>query len=352
MTFPRVHAWRLLRAGGFLLDGGGMFGLIPRTMWEKWTPPDALNRIPLAMNCVLLERPARDPDGATRGTSDAPRGPGAAHGPATGAAPAAGSERILIETGAGAKWSANERAMYEFACQPDGGVRTVEHALAEIGVDPASISHVVVTHLHFDHAGGLTRRAECAEAAGASRSGTAGTAGIARTAARLAPARAAAPPSAHLASPPPLALVFPNARIHMQRQEWLDANANRSTMTRTYLRTHLDPIADRVVLHDGAAEILPGVHVRPLVGHTWGQQGVLWRDTHGTLCYPGDLLPTIHHAHPAASLGYDMLPYDTMLTKRALLAEAEREDWRLVLDHEPGPCVVRARGGRLVLDAG
>jgi len=269
--------WRVLRAGGFWLDGGGMFGLIPRTMWSAWVAPDALNRIPLAMNAVLLELPGAHPT------------------------------RVLIETGAGGKWQAKERAMYDFAAQPDGSVRTVEHALAEIGVAADSISHVVVTHLHFDHAGGLTRqRGEAFEC------------------------------------------VFPRARVHVQRREWDDALANRSTMTRTYLRSHLDPIADRVVLHDGEGEVVPGVRVRPIAGHTWGQQGVLWQDEHGTLCYPADLLPTVHHSHPAASLGYDMEPYETMLAKRALLAEAEREGWRLVLDHEPGPCVVRVSQGRLV----
>lgn len=321
--------WRVLRAGGFLLDGGGMFGLIPRTMWSKWVAPDALNRIPLAMNCVLLERPVA--------AAGAP--PSAAGAPPSAASrtpsPAAVPERILIETGAGSKWTDKERAMYEFAREPSGAVRTVEHALAEIGVDPATIAHVVVTHLHFDHAGGLTRWASSATAAPAST-------------------HASTPAATHAATHttyPPIDLVFPNARVHVQRREWLDALANKSTMTRTYLRTHLDPMADRVVLHDGDSEVVPGVRVLPLLGHTWGQQGVVWADEHGTLCYPADVLPTVHHAHPAASLGYDMLPYDTMLTKRALLARAEAEDWRLVLDHEPGECVVRARDGRLVTPA-
>ena len=263
-----AHAWQVLRAGGFRLDGGGMFGLIPRTMWGQWVPYDAQNRIGLAMNCVLLER---------------------------------AGQRILVETGAGGKWTDKEAGMYEFARQPSGAVRTVEHALAEVGVAPADIAHVVVTHLHFDHAGGLTRPE----------------------------------------------LVFPNARVHVQRREWEDALANRSTMTRTYLRSHLDPIAGQVELHDGMAEVLPGLWVAPLLGHTWGQQGVWWRDQEGVVCYTADLLPTVHHAHPASSLGYDMLPYDTMLTKRALLAKAEEEAWRLVLDHEPGPCVVRVAGARL-----
>ena len=59
------------------------------------------------------------------------------------------------------------------------------------------------------------------------------------------------------------------------------------------------------------------------------------------MCLPGDVMPTVHHAHPASSLAYDMLPWDTMLTKRALLEDADRGAWRLVLDHEPGECVVR-----------
>jgi glyoxylase-like metal-dependent hydrolase (beta-lactamase superfamily II) len=268
-------SWKVLRAGGLRLDGGGMFGLIPRSMWGRWMPPDADNRIGLAMNCVLLERHGEGGGGRVR--------------------------RTLVEAGAGAKWTDKERAIYEFARAPDGGVRTVEHALAEIGVDPSTIDDVVVTHLHFDHAGGLTRLAA---------DGT---------------------PEA----------VFPRARIHVQRQEWTDALANRSTMTRTYLRTHLDPIADRVVTHQGEAEVAVGVRVMPAAGHTWGHQIVMWRDEQGMVCYAGDVIPTRHHVHLSASLGYDMLPYQTMLTKRALLEVADREGWRLVLDHEAGDCVMQ-----------
>jgi glyoxylase-like metal-dependent hydrolase (beta-lactamase superfamily II) len=79
----------------------------------------------------------------------------------------------------------------------------------------------------------------------------------------------------------------------------------------------------------------------PAPGHTWGHQVVVWRDAQGTCCYTGDVMPTVHHAHLSASLGYDVLPYQTMLTKRALLELADRERWRLVLDHESGDCVVQ-----------
>ncbi len=250
-----------------------MFGLIPKSMWSKWIEPDAENRIWLSMNCVLLERP-------TLG---------------------GGIERILVESGAGGKWTAKEEAVYLFERGVDGRVRTVEHALREIGVDPASIKHVVLTHLHFDHAGGLTRF---------------GVGGA-------------------------LELVFPNAQVHVQRQEWLDALANKSTMSRTYLPANLEPIANSVVLHDGDVEPIPGICVRSAPGHTWGHQMVIWKDHEGTICFAGDTMPTIHHSHPASSLGYDMLPYQTMLTKRAMLDDADREHWRLVLDHEPGDCVVQ-----------
>ena len=173
-------------------------------------------------------------------------------------------------------------------------------ALAERGVRPESIDHVVVTHLHFDHAAGLTRQ----DGDG-------------------------------------IGLTFPSAEIVVQRREWEDAIANRSTMTRTYLRSHLDPIRERIRPVEGSGEVLPGVAVRPLVGHTWGQQGILIRTTEGITAFPADLVPTAHHIHLAANMGYDVLPYENMLNKREFLAEAAGEGWMIVLDHEPLTPVVR-----------
>lgn len=260
---PGHHAWRVtpLRAGAFRLDGGGMFGLIPKTIWSTWTAADESNRIALACNCLLLED---------------------------------GSRRVLVETGFGDKWSEKDRGIYALER------RTVVDALAERGVGPSSIDHVVVTHLHFDHAAGLTRQADDA-----------------------------------------IGPTFPNAEIVVQRREWDDAVANRSTMTRTYLRSHLDPIRERIRPVDGSGEVLPGIAVRPLVGHTWGQQGILIRTVEGITAFPADLVPTSHHVHLAASMGYDVLPYENMLNKREFLAEAAGEGWTVVLDHEPETPVVR-----------
>lgn len=255
-------SWKLLRAGKLRLDGGGMFGVVPRVIWEKLSPPDAQNRIALQTNCLLLE------DGA---------------------------KRILVETGFGEKFTDKERGYWELER------RTVYDALREAGSAPDEIDLVIVTHLHFDHAAALTRRGPGGE-------------------------------------PVP---AFPKAKVVVQKREWEDACANRSTMTRTYLETTTAPVAGRLRLVEGEKEVAPGIVVWPMPGHTWGMQAVRFDDGRGTVCFPGDVMPTVNHAAPAFSMGYDMLPWENMRSKRALLDRAAAEEWRLVLDHEPGPPVVR-----------
>ena len=276
---PAPHRITPLRTGSFRLDGGGMFGLIPKSMWSQWTTPDADNRIALATRSLVVESAC---DGL-----------------------------VLVEAGCGDKWTDKERAMYALER------RTAVDALREIDVDPSDIAHVIVTHLHFDHAGGLTRGGD--------------------------------------GGPVP---TFPRARIHVQRTEWHDALANKSTMTRTYLRTHLDPIAAQVELHDGECVPLAGFTLLPTAGHTWGHQSILVDGTStagGTAphLFAGDVCPTIHHAHPAASLGYDMMAYEAMLSKRRVLGRAADEGWIVALDHDPLHAFARAvnRDGRIELQA-
>ncbi len=270
-----MWSWKLLRAGSFGLDGGSMFGVVPKTIWAKLVEPDKNNRIPLQTNCLLLDD---------------------------------GTHRVLIETGFGDKWSDKERGFYDLER------RTVVDALRESGCEPDQISHVVVTHLHFDHAAALTRL----DAAGN------------------------------------LVSTFPNATVFVQKAEWDDALANKSTMTRTYLRSHLDPIADRLHPLEGEQAILAGIRTLPMSGHTWGHQAVCFDDEHGVVCFSGDVMPTIHHASPAFNMAYDVLPHQNMLTKSVLLKRAAAEGWRLVLDHESGDPVVRVehdpqRAGRFKL---
>jgi len=270
--------WTVLRAGSFRLDGGAMFGLIPRPIWTRLVEPDEKNRIPLQQNCLLLER-----DG----------------------------KLVLVECGIGDKFPAKLRGIY---AQEE---RTVVDALRERGCDPADISTVIVTHLHFDHAGGLTRW------------------------------------GADGSTPE---LCFPNAEVVAQRTEWEDALANKSTMHKTYLPEHLGPIRERVRLVEGAAELLPGIRAVPVPGHTWGQQAVVIDGAGGeTVCFPADVMPTANHAGSTFSMAYDVEPYTNMGSKAALLASATDGGWTLVLDHEPGDPVVRAsrsekKPGQFVLE--
>lgn len=238
-----------------------MFGVIPKTIWSRMVEADGNNRIGLQCNCLLLD------DGSTK---------------------------ALVETGYGDKWTDKERGYWDLE------KRTVADALREAGCPPEALDLVIVTHLHFDHASGLTRN----DASG---------------------------------RPVP---VFPNARIVVQKTEWEDALANKSTMHRTYLRSHLDPVAHQVETVDGEHEVADGLSVFPMPGHTWGQQAVRFDDDEGTLCFPGDVMPTVHHTQAAYNMGYDMLPWQNTLSKRALLERACEERWRLVLDHEPGNPVV------------
>jgi glyoxylase-like metal-dependent hydrolase (beta-lactamase superfamily II) len=110
--------FHVLVDGYVSLDGGAMFGVIPKTMWEKKIPADARNRIQLAMNCLLVH---------------------------------AGGKRILVETGIGAKMPAKLRDIYAV----EGPF--VNDRLADHGLDPSEIDIVINTHLHFDHCGGNTR---------------------------------------------------------------------------------------------------------------------------------------------------------------------------------------------------
>ena len=110
---------RYLDGGNFWLDGGAMFGVVPKVFWEKKSPPDEKNRIRLRANSLLVR----------------------AHG-----------KTIVIETGNGTKWDAKQRAIY--AVQ-DGD--PLLDSLAQFGVQPRDVDLVIDTHLHFDHAGGNTR---------------------------------------------------------------------------------------------------------------------------------------------------------------------------------------------------
>jgi glyoxylase-like metal-dependent hydrolase (beta-lactamase superfamily II) len=117
-----IHA---LQAGGQRLDGGAMFGVVPKPLWERRIPADGRNRIPLGMRCLLVEHE---------------------------------SGLLLVDTGAGNKESEKFYEIYGVENRGDHGPTMLEDALAAAGFAPADVALVINTHLHFDHAGGNTVR--------------------------------------------------------------------------------------------------------------------------------------------------------------------------------------------------
>lgn len=326
--------FRLLRAGSFKLDGGSMFGLVPRVVWSRSVPTDDKGRITVQHNCLLLDR-VEEGDGP---------------------------KRVLLEVGTGDKLDPKMREVFSIETNPaTGRTRTIVDALAEVGATPETIDAVVVSHLHFDHAGALTRLARPGETpAWPCPPNSDGGGGSSQTGG--------------------CCLTFPNAVVYVQAREWADATANRSVMTKTYYPDHLQPIESRLRLIDSPrpfppgrtpgrdedpqspvelrqTELWPGAGISTFLvpGHTWGQQAMRFTepglDAGGgggggkgrTIVFTPDVMPTVNHLGAAYSLSYDVEPYTSMLTRRWFLSEAARGGWVLCLDHEPGHPLVRVR---------
>ncbi len=238
-----------------------MFGIVPKPLWERRIPADDRNRIPLHMRCLLLQSDARC---------------------------------ILIDNGLGHKYDAKFADIY--AVDHEGA--TLEGSLAEVGVAPEDVTDVVLTHLHFDHCGGSTRRT----ADGA------------------------------------LELVFPNARHYVQKDHWAWAHDPPVRERGSFLEENLAPIeqSGQLVLVEGEEELFPGVSVRPVHGHTEAQQIVKITDgRQNTLVFVADLLPTTAHLAPAWNMAYDVRPLITIDEKMAFLEEAVDAGWDLFFEHDP-----------------
>jgi len=277
----RVGRWevRTLELGRFRLDGGAMFGVVPKVVWEREAPADALNRIELALRCLLL----RD-----------------------------GERVALVDCGVGDKDGPLFREMFAL----DDAGRSAPEALAELGIAPAQVTDLILTHLHFDHAGGA----------------------VAREGERLVPA-------------------FPNARVHVQARQWEWALAPSLRDRASYLKDNLEPLRQvELVLGQGDGELLPGLSARCVHGHTPGMQlvEVAGDDGRTGLVYCADLLPTSAHLPLAWVMGYDLEPLTVVEEKRRLYEQVGDGSAWLVFEHDPRLAAARidTRGKRPVVVEG
>ena len=257
-----------------------MFGVVPKPLWSRRVAPDERNRILLAMRCLLVEHP----DGL-----------------------------VLIDTALGDKEDEKFLDIYGVENRGDPGPTRLEDAFRAAGHRPEEVRWVINTHLHFDHAGGNTLKADGRDG------GKAGSDGI----------------SGHSAAPP-YRLGFPNATYIVQKNE-LDFARHTNERTRaSYLPPNFEPVAQagRWRLLEGDGEILPGIFARLTPGHVpWHQSIVLWSGGE-TAVFLGDVIPTSAHLPLPYIMGYDLEPLRTLETKRALLADAIRGGWRVFFGHD------------------
>jgi glyoxylase-like metal-dependent hydrolase (beta-lactamase superfamily II) len=246
----------LIQAGTFRSDAGALFGPVPRILWDKLVTDeiDHEHRLLQALNCLLVETPAG---------------------------------RVLIETGIGERVTEKVREMRRYEGRP------IVAAMTEAGFDPASVDLVVMSHLHFDHAGGLLL-------ADGSRA-------------------------------------FPRARIVAQRAEWAIALDDNSRIVASYDQPELRLVQEwgSEGAVDGESELLPGVSVTHTGGHSKGHQAIVVRGANRSLAFFGDLGMRPWSANPRWVTSFDDFPLDSVEIKGELFARAAADDWLIALSHEP-----------------
>ena len=251
---------RAIVVSSFALDGGAMHGIVPRTLWERIHAADDRHRISLVARVVLVDHA---PSGA----------------------------RTLIELGMGQRWSEKERQIYALAPGPD-----VPELLRAAGVDPETVTHVVLTHLHWDHAGGLVLR----------ETGALALPRVEHVLGEACLAHAERPGEKDRGSfrPEDIALLLREGKVRRWREG--------------------EPLA-------------PGLEGRISNGHTEGLVIPLARerDDGPPLAIPTDLIPTRSHLKPPWVMAYDNLPATSVVEKRALIEELAAIGGGVALYHDP-----------------
>jgi len=245
------------------LDGGAMFGNAPRALWERWIAPDDRNRIPLACRALLVEEEER---------------------------------RILFEAGIGAFFPPKLRDRF--------GVQESEHVLlqnlAALGIAPEAIDVVVLSHLHFDHAGGLL--------------------------------------SAFVEGAEP-SLVFPNAHYVVGEAAWKRARAPHARDRASFIPElpGLLEGTDRleVVAGEGSEMLGPDYRLHRSDGHTPGLLLTEIPSAEGPVVFAADLIPGRAWMHLPITMGYDRYPERLIDEKASLLGDLVARGGHLFFTHDP-----------------
>ncbi|MGC6508502.1 MAG: MBL fold metallo-hydrolase [Myxococcota bacterium] len=252
-----------------MLDGGAMFGNAPRSLWENWVKPDKQNRIPLKCRCLLIKD---------------------------------GNKRILLETGIGAFFSPKYKSRY--------GVQENEHMLLKnlekMGLSHTDIDVVVLSHLHFDHAGGLLsawKKGQKHE------------------------------------------LLFPNA-IYVVSQSAYDRALSPHYRDKASFIPELQSLliqSKRLELVSGAESqaLGPSYRLRYSDGHTPGLLLTEIPSSQGPILFASDLIPGRAWVHRSITMGYDRFPELLIDEKMNVLNELVQNNGRLFFTHDMDTAMAR-----------
>lgn len=241
------------------LDGGAMFGAVPKALWQKVIAADERNRIPMLTRLLVLE------------SQDA---------------------KILIDLGCGDKFSEKVADIYDINRQTDTALHQVI----------SDITHVIITHLHFDHVGGVS----------------------------------------YLDSSAELQLSFPKAEHIVSAAHWQYAARPNIREKASFFKQNLEPLAQAKLRKvSNGEEVLPNIRVWESFGHT---KGMLWLeifDENKTLAYAADVVPTAHHLPLPYIMGYDMCAETMVAEKEAFLQRAADPNWIVVFEHDRDTAAAR-----------
>jgi glyoxylase-like metal-dependent hydrolase (beta-lactamase superfamily II) len=256
-------------------DGGCMFGVVPRELWQREHPADEQNRIRLNLTCPLILR---------------------------------GDEAILVDTGIGNRLGAVERRIF------DHGEGWLLDGLQMLGMQPGDITHVILSHLHFDHCGGIVRRR----------------------------------PSGALEA------AFPRARVFVQQGEVDLAQTTRNERLRAAYRhvaECLAPITHSLEGIVGDVELTHGVTAAVTGGHTADHQIVVVHSRDETFVHLADIVPTRSHMRGPWNQAFDLDALGTMEQKAQYLERAIAGRWWVSFAHDERVFAARVVNdrGRMVL---
>lgn len=250
-----------VQTGLFRLDGGAMFGVVPKNLWQKTNPSDDQNRIEMCTRALLLE---------------------------------SGKKKILVDTGIGYKLSEKINKIYDV----DFTSYTLESSLEKLNLKKEDVTDVILTHLHFDHAGGST----------------------------------------YYDGEGKIKAAFPNAVYHVQKKQYEWALNPTERDRASFFPENYKPLEDCKVLNlvDGEHEFDKFITLLPVNGHTSHMQLVKVSDGEGnTILFTADLIPTAGHVPAPYIMGYDLFPLTTLEEKKRYLKEISENDWTVFFEHDP-----------------